>query len=189
MPEVAIGLFPDVGASAFLPRLPGHLGRYMGLTGERLTGAEVKEAGFATHLIPSARLAELEPRLLALGRGAEDMAQVDRLLRSLEGPSQGSNQGSQGSGGVAAAGVGGVSPLLAWKLPLINAHFGRDSLAEVVASLEAAVAAADAGKEAGGQGEGQAAAFLRGTLAAMRSRVDHARPVFPCMVVYDSGMW
>ena len=38
MPEVAIGLFPDIGASFFLPHLPGHLGRYLGLTGARLTG-------------------------------------------------------------------------------------------------------------------------------------------------------
>lgn len=38
MPEVGIGLFPDVGASFFLHRLPGHLGRYLGLTGARLVG-------------------------------------------------------------------------------------------------------------------------------------------------------
>lgn len=38
MPESGIGLFPDVGASFFLHRLPGHLGRYLGLTGQRITG-------------------------------------------------------------------------------------------------------------------------------------------------------
>ena len=36
MPECAIGLFPDVGGSYFLPRLPGGLGLYLGLTGARL---------------------------------------------------------------------------------------------------------------------------------------------------------
>jgi hypothetical protein len=38
MPEVAIGLFPDVGLMAVLPHLPGHLGAYLALTGARLTG-------------------------------------------------------------------------------------------------------------------------------------------------------
>ena len=39
MPECGIGLFPDVGASHFLPRLPGALGTYLALTGTRLKGA------------------------------------------------------------------------------------------------------------------------------------------------------
>lgn len=38
MPECAIGLFPDVGASFFLPRLPGQLGAFLALTGSRLRG-------------------------------------------------------------------------------------------------------------------------------------------------------
>jgi len=38
MPETAIGLFPDVGGSYFLPRLKGNLGLYLGLTGHRLKG-------------------------------------------------------------------------------------------------------------------------------------------------------
>jgi enoyl-CoA hydratase/carnithine racemase len=33
MPETAIGLFPDVGGSHFLPRLQGRLGQYLALTG------------------------------------------------------------------------------------------------------------------------------------------------------------
>ena len=36
MPECAIGLIPDIGASYFLSRLPGSLGMYLGLTGARL---------------------------------------------------------------------------------------------------------------------------------------------------------
>lgn len=38
MPETAIGLFPDVGATYFLSRLKGKLGIYLGLTGHRLKG-------------------------------------------------------------------------------------------------------------------------------------------------------
>ena len=36
MPECAIGLYPDVGGSFFLPRLRGGLGMYLALTGARL---------------------------------------------------------------------------------------------------------------------------------------------------------
>lgn len=36
MPETQIGLFPDVGGTNFLPRLPGNLGLYLGLTGKSL---------------------------------------------------------------------------------------------------------------------------------------------------------
>ena len=35
MPEVGIGFFPDVGGTYFLPKLPGQLGHYLGLSGAR----------------------------------------------------------------------------------------------------------------------------------------------------------
>lgn len=41
MPETAIGFFPDVGGSFFLPRLDGQLGTYLGMTGKRLNGLDV----------------------------------------------------------------------------------------------------------------------------------------------------
>src|SRR3954454_9731154 len=59
MPEVGIGFFPDVGATWFLPRLPGELGTYCALTGERLDAGEGVAAGVATHRVRSARFAEL----------------------------------------------------------------------------------------------------------------------------------
>ncbi|GFR42323.1 hypothetical protein Agub_g3230, partial [Astrephomene gubernaculifera] len=96
MPEAGIGLFPDIGASFFLRQLPGQLGRYMGLTGERLAGMEVKDAGFATHLIHSSRLPELESRLVALGAGAADLGAVNQLLCELEGPLQAAAGGGGG---------------------------------------------------------------------------------------------
>ena len=36
MPETGIGLVPDVGGAYFLPRLPGSIGMFLGLTGHRL---------------------------------------------------------------------------------------------------------------------------------------------------------
>ncbi|KAA8515772.1 hypothetical protein F0562_018617 [Nyssa sinensis] len=63
MPETALGLFPDVGASYFLSRLPGFFGEYVGLTGARLDGAEMLACGLATHFVPSGRLSLLEEAL------------------------------------------------------------------------------------------------------------------------------
>ncbi|CAH9107907.1 unnamed protein product [Cuscuta epithymum] len=63
MPETALGLFPDVGASYFLSRLPGFFGEYLGLTGSRLDGAEMVASGLATHFVPSERLSPLEEAL------------------------------------------------------------------------------------------------------------------------------
>jgi enoyl-CoA hydratase len=59
MPEVGIGFFPDVGGTWFLPRLPGELGTYCALTGERLNAADSVAAGVATHRVASARFPEL----------------------------------------------------------------------------------------------------------------------------------
>ncbi|WP_145982369.1 enoyl-CoA hydratase/isomerase family protein [Rhodococcus sp. MTM3W5.2] len=59
MPETAIGFFPDVGASHFLPRLTGAAGMYLGLTGARASAGDAVAFGLATHFVPSERLAEL----------------------------------------------------------------------------------------------------------------------------------
>ncbi len=59
MPESAIGLFPDVGGSYFLPRLKGRIGAFLGLTGERLKAADLLHLGIATHYVDSAKLPDL----------------------------------------------------------------------------------------------------------------------------------
>nr|TKW01474.1 hypothetical protein SEVIR_8G183300v2 [Setaria viridis] len=66
MPETALGLFPDVGASYFLSRLPGFYGEYVALAGARLDGAEMLACGLATHFVRSNRLALLEESLKKL---------------------------------------------------------------------------------------------------------------------------
>ncbi|KAG6402773.1 hypothetical protein SASPL_134985 [Salvia splendens] len=64
MPETALGLFPDIGASYFLSRLPGFFGEYVGLTGARLDGAEMLACGLATHFVQSESLPLLEEALV-----------------------------------------------------------------------------------------------------------------------------
>ena len=66
MPEVGIGFFPDVGATWFLPRLPGELGAYCALTAERLRADDAVAAGVATHRVRSERF---PPRYWPLHKG------------------------------------------------------------------------------------------------------------------------
>lgn len=54
MPEVTIGLYPDVGGSWFLNRLPGRLGIYLGLTGASFNAADALYVGLADFALPSA---------------------------------------------------------------------------------------------------------------------------------------
>lgn len=78
MPETAIGFFPDVGGSHFLPRLPGKLGLFLALTGHRLEGRDLFKAGVATHFIASERLDALEADLMRMEN--PDMPSIHRLL-------------------------------------------------------------------------------------------------------------
>ncbi|XP_037815643.1 3-hydroxyisobutyryl-CoA hydrolase, mitochondrial isoform X1 [Lucilia sericata] len=83
MPETAIGLFPDVGGSYFLPRLQGKLGLYLGLTGVRLKGEDVFKAGIATHYCESSKIADLETALL----NCPDADEVPEILNKFNNPS------------------------------------------------------------------------------------------------------
>jgi enoyl-CoA hydratase len=65
MPEVGIGFFPDVGATYFLPRLPGKTGCYLALTGARIGLGDAVAFGIASAFVPSSRHAALIARLVA----------------------------------------------------------------------------------------------------------------------------
>ncbi|CAM5680013.1 putative 3-hydroxyisobutyryl-CoA hydrolase [Streptomyces afghaniensis 772] len=82
MPETGIGFFPDVGASYFLPRLPGAIGMYLGLTGHRLDAADALYTGLATHFVPRDGLDAVAD---ALADNAGDP--VDVVLNRLAGRS------------------------------------------------------------------------------------------------------
>lgn len=81
MPEVHIGLFPDVGATRYLNRCPGRIGLYLALTGARIKAADMIYVGFATHYVRHERLADLVNALAAIEwRPDEERAQVDAVL-------------------------------------------------------------------------------------------------------------
>ncbi|XP_034703628.1 probable 3-hydroxyisobutyryl-CoA hydrolase 2 [Vitis riparia] len=78
MPEGQIGLFPDVGASYFLSRLPGYFGEYLGLTGARLDGKEMLACGLATHFVLSKDLLLLENAVSEVA--SSDASTISRVI-------------------------------------------------------------------------------------------------------------
>lgn len=76
MPETAIGYFNDAGASYFLPRLDNNLGFYLGMTGARLKGFDLKKVNLASHFIESSKMDELEKQLI----GCKTHNEVQKVL-------------------------------------------------------------------------------------------------------------
>ena len=64
MPEINIGLYPDVGASYFLNQLPTGLGLFLGITGCEWNAADAMQLGMA-HVCTQDAVAEQLPSLLA----------------------------------------------------------------------------------------------------------------------------
>jgi enoyl-CoA hydratase len=128
MPETAIGLFPDVGATRFLNRCPGYIGRYLGLTGARLRAADVLYCGFATHFVPHDRVTGLVAAIGGVDRNAGK--QHDTIPAILSG----------------FAADPGPAPLAVLR-PAIDRCFAGGSVEEVLDTLaaEAAKGSAHAG--------------------------------------------
>ncbi|NRA22020.1 MAG: enoyl-CoA hydratase/isomerase family protein [Oceanospirillaceae bacterium] len=89
MPEVTIGLYPDVGASWFLNRCPGRTGLFLGMTGQRINGADAKFIGIAKRQLDNSQRPELLAQLLAANWSDPSSADtcVANILRSLESQS------------------------------------------------------------------------------------------------------
>lgn len=109
MPEVGIGFFPDVGASYFLPRLPGYIGLYLALTGEQIGRDDAYALGLLTHCIDSGEF----PAIL---EGMTEADPIDPVLDSRHVDP-------------------GPSPLLAMQ-DTIDRHFSLQSVEEILQSLD-----------------------------------------------------
>lgn len=121
MPEVSIGLYPDVAAGWFLNKAPGRTGLFMGLTGARANGADALFTGLADRFIRH----ELKSDVIACltqqnwqGRDAD--AVVSSTLRQFEQQS---------------ADALPVSPIRT-HFDEINKMTDADSLEEVVSQLK-----------------------------------------------------
>jgi enoyl-CoA hydratase len=118
MPEVGIGFFPDIGATWFLPRLPGELGTYCALTGERLNADDGTTAGVATHRVPSTQFPDLVEALCSA-------VPVDALLGAFAEP--------------AGKGPGGTRQIA--NQSAIDRLFRGDRVEDILAALDAEAAA------------------------------------------------
>lgn len=84
MPEINIGLYPDVGASWFLSRLPGKLGLFLGLTGSHINGGDALDLGLADRFLLDGQQDELIERLLQLNWQEQTAVQLNSLFKALE---------------------------------------------------------------------------------------------------------
>jgi len=114
MPEVNIGLFPDVGGSHFLSHAPGQLGNYLGLTGLTIGAADALYVGLADVYVPAAQLGALTA-LIASTPGAQLPAAIRAFAAGF-------------------AGDIGASELQAQR-DMIDTHFGAASVAAIMESL------------------------------------------------------
>ncbi|HEX8785533.1 MAG TPA: enoyl-CoA hydratase/isomerase family protein [Telluria sp.] len=114
MPEVNIGLFPDVGGSHFLSHAPGQLGQYLGLTGLTIGAADAIYVGLADVFVPGAQIEALHALIESTpGAGLPD------AIRAFAAP---------------FAQQAGASVLQAERAG-IDRHFGAGAVHEVMASL------------------------------------------------------
>jgi enoyl-CoA hydratase/carnithine racemase len=123
MPEVAIGFFPDVGASYFLSRLPGALGIYLALTGVQIRGADALYCQLADVYLPPDAIDSLGDDLAALSFSEDRSVDFRRFIH-------------------ARAAVGLAAPSLSVLRPAIDEHFSRPTLSAIVGSLESETRAA-----------------------------------------------
>jgi enoyl-CoA hydratase/carnithine racemase len=115
MPEVNIGLFPDVGGGFFLSRAPGRIGTYLGVTGESIEASDVLYAGLADVFIPAEHLPALNEMLLSA-----DGSDIQGAIRAFAAPFQ------------AHAKPAGN---LATQRAAIDRHFAHGAVSAIMASL------------------------------------------------------
>lgn len=121
MPEVSIGLFPDVGSMYRLTRCPGRTGLYLALTGYHAGPADMLYCGLADYYIPAANWPLCEERLAALpaGKGEVICEAIGEILSSY-------HQDPEKSGHLEA------------RRDEIDRIFSAGSIEEILAGLDAA---------------------------------------------------
>ncbi len=128
MPEMKIGLFPDVGTSYYLSRMPGHLGRYLCMTSISIGTEDCINAGLADFKVASNKLEALKMTFAEL---IADNLPENVLKNELAAIIAAASSDGDFSGCV-------LNPLLhEMSLREISKHFCADSLTEIIYSLRA----------------------------------------------------
>jgi enoyl-CoA hydratase/carnithine racemase len=133
MPEITIGLYPDVAGSWFLPRLPGRAGAFLALTGAPVNAADALYAGMADFALPFEQHRALLQAIGGArwqGEAEADGARLAHLIESLAHSSD--------TGGVPLP----ASPLQTHRAR-IDAAIGHDQLSDIAPRLSALSADAD----------------------------------------------
>ncbi|KHO65082.1 enoyl-CoA hydratase/isomerase family protein [Pseudomonas flexibilis] len=84
MPEISIGLYPDVGAGWFLPRLPGRFGLFLALSGAQLNAHDALQLGLADRVLLDSQQDALLAGLMQLNWQRQPERQLLSLLKALE---------------------------------------------------------------------------------------------------------
>lgn len=91
MPEITIGLYPDVGGTYFLNRVPQRLGLFLGLTAASVNAADARFLNLADHFVPSSGKEQLLESLCELNWSDNASVNTERLndvLAQIENSSQ-----------------------------------------------------------------------------------------------------
>ncbi len=89
MPEVDIGLYPDVGASWFLARLPGRLGLFLGLSATQMNARDALDLDLADRFLLDDQQDALLAGLVQMNWREQAHVQLHSLLRALEHEARG----------------------------------------------------------------------------------------------------
>lgn len=82
MPEISIGLFPDVGGTWMLSRLPAGVGQFLALTGAQLGARDCQWLGLSDYIVPSNAYHDLIARIVQ-AHWSTDPHKNDVLLRRI----------------------------------------------------------------------------------------------------------
>ncbi len=89
MPEIGIGLYPDVGASWFLARLPGRLGLFLGLSAAQMNARDALDLDLADRFLLDDQQDALLAGLVQMNWNESPQVQLHSLLRALEHEARG----------------------------------------------------------------------------------------------------
>ncbi len=82
MPEIGVGLFPDVGFTYYISKLPKNIGLYMMLTSTQLNASDTQLIGLTDYYISSSAKNKLEDQLIKLNWSV-DGHENNKLIHSV----------------------------------------------------------------------------------------------------------